>query len=79
MAIAGMVGFVGLLVPHVARLIVGHDLRAVFLVSIPLGSAVVLYADQVARLAFMPTEIPAGMVTAILGAPLMIYAARRVF
>jgi iron complex transport system permease protein len=78
-AIAGMVGFVGLLVPHVARLIVGHDLRAVFLVSIPLGSAVVLYADQVARLAFMPTEIPAGMVTAILGAPLMIYAARRVF
>lgn len=77
-AISGLVGFLGLLVPHVARLIVGHDLRAVFLVSIPLGAVIALYADQIARLAFMPTEVPAGMVTAILGAPLMIYVARRV-
>ena len=77
-AVAGLVGFVGLLVPHLARLLVGHDFRTVLLVSIPLGAAVTLYADQAARLMFMPSEIPVGLVTALLGAPLMIYVARRV-
>ncbi len=76
-AVAGMVGFVGLLVPHVARLLVGHDLRAAALVSVPLGAVLVLYADQAARLVFMPSEIPVGLVTALAGAPLMIYVARR--
>ena len=77
-AVAGLVGFVGLLVPHLARLLVGHDFRKVLVVSIPLGAAVTLYADQTARLLFMPSEVPAGLVTALLGAPLMIYVARRV-
>lgn len=77
-AIAGLVGFVGLLIPHVARLLVGHDFRAVALVSIPLGAAFMLYADQAARLIFTPSEIPVGLVTALVGAPLMIYVARRV-
>jgi ABC-type Fe3+-siderophore transport system permease subunit len=77
-AIAGLVGFLGLLVPHLARLLVGHDFRKVLLVSIPLGAAVMLYADQAARLIFTPSEIPVGLVTALLGAPLMIYVARRV-
>ncbi|MDP3062000.1 MAG: iron ABC transporter permease [Chloroflexota bacterium] len=77
-ALAGLVGFVGLMVPHLARLLVGHDFRAIFIVSIPLGAFVTLYADQAARLAFMPSEVPVGMVTALVGAPLMIYVARRV-
>ncbi|MCK5577535.1 MAG: iron ABC transporter permease [Dehalococcoidales bacterium] len=77
-AVAGMVGFVGLMVPHVARLLVGHDVRLGFVVSILLGANVVLFADQVARLAFMPSEVPVGMITALLGAPLMIYVARRI-
>lgn len=77
-AVAGLVGFLGLLVPHLARLLVGHDFRKVLLVSIPLGAAVMLYADQAARLIFTPSEIPVGLVTALLGAPLMIYVARRV-
>jgi iron complex transport system permease protein len=76
-AIAGMVGFVGLLAPHVARLLVGHDVRGTLLVSILLGAVVTLYADQAARLAFMPSEVPAGLFTALLGAPLMMYVARR--
>jgi iron complex transport system permease protein len=76
--VAGLVGFVGLLVPHLARLLVGHDMRAIFIVSIPLGAAVTLLADQAARLAFMPSEVPAGLITALVGAPLMIYVARRV-
>jgi ABC-type Fe3+-siderophore transport system permease subunit len=77
-AVAGLVGFVGLLVPHLARLLVGHDFRRVLLVSIPLGAAVTLFADQAARLVFMPSEVPVGLVTAMLGAPLMIYVARRI-
>ena len=74
----GEYGFLGLLVPRLARLLVGHDFRKVLLVSIPLGAAVMLYADQAARLIFTPSEIPVGLVTALVGAPLMIYVARRV-
>jgi iron complex transport system permease protein len=77
-AVAGLIGFVGLLVPHLARLLVGHDFRAVFIISAPLGAVVTLYADQAARLALMPSEVPVGMVTSLIGAPLMIYVARRV-
>ncbi|MBM4445558.1 MAG: iron ABC transporter permease [Chloroflexi bacterium] len=77
-AVAGLVGFVGLLIPHLARLLVGHDFRRVLIVSIPLGAAFTLWADQAARLLFMPSEIPVGLVTALVGAPLMIYVARRV-
>jgi len=77
-AIAGLVGFVGLLVPHVSRFLIGHDVRGTFLVSILLGAVVTLYADQAARLVFMPSEVPAGLFTALFGAPLMMYVARRI-
>lgn len=77
-AVAGLVGFVGLLIPHLARLLVGHDIRAILVISIPLGAAVTLFADQAARLLFLPSEVPVGLVTALVGAPLMIYVARRV-
>ena len=77
-AVAGLVGFVGLLIPHLARLLVGHDIRAILIISIPLGAVVTLFADQAARLVFMPSEVPVGLVTALVGAPLMIYVARRV-
>jgi iron complex transport system permease protein len=77
-AVAGLIGFVGLLVPHVARLLAGHDFRGILAVSIPLGAAFMLYADQAARLIFTPSEIPVGLVAAMVGAPLMIYVARRV-
>ena len=77
-ALAGVVGFVGLLTPHVVRLLVGSDARVVMAFSFPVGALVVLYADQVSRLAFMPSEIPVGLVTTVLGAPLMIWVARRI-
>lgn len=76
--IAGVVGLVGLLVPHVTRAVIGNDARAVVAISIPVGAALVLLADQTARLAFMPSEVPVGLVTTALGAPLMIYVARRI-
>ena len=76
-SLAGVVGFVGLLTPHVVRLMVGNDARMVMAVSIPTGAVVVLYSDQVSRLAFMPAELPVGLVTTALGAPLMIWVARK--
>ena len=75
--LAGVVGFVGLLTPHVVRLMMGNDSRTVMAVSVPVGALVVLYSDQMSRLAFMPAEIPVGLVTTALGAPLMIWVARR--
>ena len=76
-SLAGVVGFVGLLTPHVVRLLVGNDARTVMVVSVAAGALVVLYADQLSRLALMPAEIPVGLVTTALGAPLMIWVARR--
>jgi iron complex transport system permease protein len=76
-SLAGLVGFVGLVIPHLARLLVGHDAKAILFISAPLGAVLVLYADQIARLAFAPSEIPFGMVTTLVGAPLMILIARR--
>ncbi len=76
-AVTGLIGFVGLLVPHLGRRLVGHDARSLLVVSVPLGGAVVLFADQIARLAISPNEIPVGMVTAAVGAPLMIYLVWR--
>ena len=76
-SLAGVVGFVGLFTPHVVRLLVGNDARTVTAVSAPAGALVVLYADQIARLALMPAEVPVGLVTTVLGAPLMIWVARR--
>lgn len=76
-AVTGLIGFAGLIVPHAARRLVGNDTRALYVVSIPLGAAFVLFADQIARLVISPNEIPIGMVTAIVGAPVMIYVVRR--
>lgn len=76
-SLAGVVGFVGLLTPHLVRLLTGSDARTVLTISVPMGAALVLYADQIARLAFMPSEIPVGLVTTALGAPLMIWIARQ--
>ena len=76
-AAAGVLGFAGLLAPHLGRLLVGNDARRVIWISFPLGACIVLWADQFARLVFAPSEIPVGMVMTILGAPLMIAIARR--
>ena len=77
-SVAGVVGFVGLLTPHVVRLAAGNDARTVMALSIPTGALMALYADQFSRLAFMPSEIPVGLVTTMLGAPVMIWVARRI-
>jgi iron complex transport system permease protein len=68
-AFAGIIGFVGLLVPHAARAIVGNDQRILLPVSALGGAALLVAADAVSRSAFAPAELPVGAVTAAIGAP----------
>lgn len=78
-ALGGMVGFVGLIVPHVARRLVGPDHRLLLPVSALFGAAFLVLADAVARLAFLPlgTEPPVGAVTAFVGGPFFLWLLRR--
>ena len=76
-AVAGPVGFVGLVVPHITRRIVGIDYRLVVPFSALFGALLVLVADIVARTVFPPFEIPLGAVTALVGVPFFLYLANR--
>ncbi|MDH2909291.1 MAG: iron ABC transporter permease [Candidatus Eremiobacteraeota bacterium] len=71
-SLAGMVGFVGLIVPHLARRIVGSDARALLPASAFLGAAMAIAADAIARAAIAPRELPLGIVLAFAGIPIFI-------
>ncbi|WP_104525751.1 FecCD family ABC transporter permease [Blastococcus atacamensis] len=75
-AAAGPIAFVGLVVPFLARSLVGPDLRRVLAVSVLVGPAVVLAADVVSRLLVRPYEMPLGVVTALIGAPVLVAVVR---
>ncbi|MFQ4136741.1 FecCD family ABC transporter permease [Nodosilinea sp. PGN35] len=75
-ALAGPIGFVGLVVPHVVRFIVGVDYRWILPYSIVFGGILLSVADLAARLVIRPQELPVGIMTAIVGAPFFIYLAR---
>jgi iron complex transport system permease protein len=72
-AVAGLIGFIGLVVPHLLRLIVGPDHRVLLPASMFGGAILLLLADLVARLALAPAELPIGIVTALIGAPFFLY------
>ncbi|MDT8976789.1 iron ABC transporter permease [Paenibacillus sp. chi10] len=74
-SVAGPIGFVGLLVPHIVRLMVGVDLRYVLPCSALYGSVLLVYADIVSRYISYPYEAPIGIVTAMLGTPFFLYLA----
>ncbi|MGE6738278.1 FecCD family ABC transporter permease, partial [Streptomyces sp. NPDC059900] len=76
-AIAGPIGFVGLMVPHVARWIVGPDQRWIFAYSVLLAPSLLLASDILGRVVMRPGEIPVGIVTAFVGAPVLIVLVRR--
>jgi len=76
-AVAGVIGFVGLVVPHGVRLLVGSDHRALIPLSFLAGGAFLTMADLVARLALAPTEIPIGVITAFVGVPVFLVLLRR--
>jgi iron complex transport system permease protein len=73
---AGMVAFVGLVIPHIGRTFIGDDHRKLIPLSAILGAALVVYADLFARVVVAPTEIPLGIVTAAVGAPFLLYLVR---
>ncbi len=75
-AVAGPIAFVGLAVPHAARKLVGTDHRWLLPVSALLGAALVLCADVLGRVLFPPGEVPAGVITALVGAPVLIWTVR---
>lgn len=70
---AGLVGFVGLIVPHVAHALTGHDNRSVLLASPIMGALLVCLCDLLARTLFAPYEIPVGIVLSLLGGPFFVY------
>ena len=76
-AVVGLLGFVGLIVPHAARLLVGSDYRFLLPASALLGAAVVTLSDTFARTAFAPVELPVGILMAVLGAPFFLFLLRR--
>ncbi|SMF77734.1 iron complex transport system permease protein [Paenibacillus uliginis N3/975] len=73
----GLVGFVGLIVPHIARMLVGSDYKQALPMSLLLGALILLAADTAGRTVFAPTEIPAGIVMAMLGGPYFLYLMRK--
>jgi len=76
-AFSGIIGFVGLIVPHVMRLWFGADYRRLLPLSILGGAAMLLVADTIARAVLSPEELPVGIVTALAGAPFFLWVLRR--
>lgn len=75
-SIIGMLGFVGLIVPHMSRLIVGSNYRLLMPMSMVLGAVILLVADTIGRSLFSPLDIPAGIVMAMVGGPYFLYLMR---
>ncbi len=76
-SVAGLIGFVGLMTPHMLRLVIGSDHRRLIPASIVGGAAFMVLADLAARTAVSPEEIPVGAVTAVIGGPFFLYLLRR--
>ncbi|AKO95431.1 ABC-type Fe3+-siderophore transport system, permease component [Marinovum algicola DG 898] len=76
-AVSGGIGFVGIVVPHLLRLATGPDHRALLLNSALLGAALLVGADMIARAIITPAELPIGIVTAVLGAPVFLWILLR--
>ncbi|MEW4372509.1 FecCD family ABC transporter permease [Paenibacillus kandeliae] len=76
-SVAGLVGFVGLVVPHMIRLLIGEDYRFLLPYSMIGGGVLVVLADQIARSWFDPIELPVGILLAVIGAPFFLYLLKR--
>ncbi len=76
-SVSGLIGFVGLIVPHVVRMIWGPDHRFLLPASALVGAMLMVVADTLARTVMAPTEIPVGVVTAMGGAPFFVYLLRK--
>lgn len=75
-SVVGLLGFVGLIVPHIVKLLVGSDYRYVYVGSIFLGGSIVIVADTISRVIAAPMEIPVGITMALIGVPFFLYLLR---
>jgi iron complex transport system permease protein len=76
-SIAGLIGFVGLIIPHLVRLIIGNDYRFLLPTSALFGAILIVLADTVARTVLDPRELPVGVLTAVMGGPVFIMLVRH--
>ncbi len=76
-SVSGIIGFVGLLIPHVCRMVFGNDNRIILPSSFFIGGIYLVIADTIARTILLPGEIPVGAITALVGAPVFIYLMRK--
>jgi iron complex transport system permease protein len=76
-ALAGPIGFVGLIIPHAVRFLTGPDYRWILPFSLVLAPALLLTADVIGRVVLLPGEVPAGIMTALVGAPVFVWLVRR--
>ena len=76
-SVSGVVGFVGLIIPHMCRMIFGPDHRLLLPASLLLGASFMVIADLIARMLLAPAEVPVGAVTAAIGAPLFVYLLKK--
>jgi iron complex transport system permease protein len=76
-AVSGMIGFVGLIVPHLVRLLCGADHRLLLPASLFGGAMFLVWADTLARTVASPSELPVGVVTAMCGGPFFLYLLRK--
>ena len=76
-SLAGIIGFVGIMVPHLMRLVFGSDHRLILPVSALFGASFLIVADTIARVVFAPAELPVGVITALCGAPYFIFLLKR--
>ncbi len=76
-SVSGIIGFVGLIIPHMMRIIVGPDHRILIPASLLMGGMFMMTADTFSRMVIQPTELPVGIITALLGAPFFVYLLLR--
>ncbi len=76
-AFTGIIGFIGLVVPHIVRMLTGADHRRLLPLSLALGALLTLWADWLARSVLSPAELPVGIITSLLGGPFFIYLIHR--
>jgi iron complex transport system permease protein len=76
-SVSGVIAFVGLIVPHMMRLLVGPDNRILLPASCLVGAMFMIWTDTLARTIIAPEELPVGIITAILGAPFFLYLLKR--
>jgi len=77
-SVSGLIGFVGIIVPHTVRMLTGWSYRLIIPLCLLYGASFLILADLVARTAVAPAELPIGVVTALLGAPFFVVVLRTV-